>query len=72
MLEQLSMLGELIQFAQSQIQIKFLVGQQCEQQNNSTLQTQQEFTSLKQYHTMEVLFSTSENTPHHNPKSKQA
>ena len=48
----------LIQFAQSQIQIKLLAGQCCEQQNDSTLQTQQEFTTIKQYHVMEVLFST--------------
>ena len=62
----------LIQFAQSQIQIKPLVGQCFEQQNNSTLQTQQEFTAIKQYQAVEVLFSTSDNAPHHNPKSTQA
>ena len=40
----------LIQFAQSQIQMKLLAGQYCEQQNNSTLQTQQGITVIKQYH----------------------
>ena len=44
----------MIQFGQSQIQIKLLVGQCCEQQNDSMLQTQQEFTAIKQYHAMEV------------------
>ena len=63
---------KMIQFAQSQIQIKLLVGKCCEQQNDSMLQTQQEFTAIKQDHTMEILFSTSDNTPHHNPKSRQA
>ena len=57
-------LVNLIQFAESEIQIKLLVGQCQEQQNNSTLQTQQEFTAIKQYHAMEVLFSSSDNTPH--------
>ena len=37
------------------MQIKLLVGQCCEQQNNSTLQTQKEFTAIKQYHAMEVV-----------------
>ena len=54
----------VIQFAQSQIQIKLLVSQCCEQQNDSTLQPQQIFTVVKQYHAIEVLFSTSDNTPH--------
>ena len=36
------------------------------------MQTQQEFTAIKQYHVMEVLFNTSDSTPHHNPMSKQA
>ena len=40
----------MTQFAQSQIQIKLLVGQCCDQQNNSTVQTEQEFTEIKQYH----------------------
>ena len=65
-------LDNLIQFAESQILIKLLVGHCCEQQNNSTLQTQQEFTAIKQYYAMEVLFSTSDNTAHPNPKSIQA
>ena len=62
----------LVQFTQGQIQIKLLVGQCCEEQNNSTLQTQQEFRAIKQHHAMGVLFSTSDNTPHHNPKIKKA
>ena len=62
----------LIQFAQSQIQIKLLVGQCCEQQKNLTLQTQQECTAIKQYHAMEFLFSSSDNAPHQNSKSRQA
>ena len=62
----------MTQFVQSQVQIKLLVGHCCEQQNNSTLQIQQEFTAIKQYQAMEVLFSTSDNIPHHNPKNRQA
>ena len=45
----------MIQFAQSQIQIKLLAGQCCEQQNDSALQTQQEFTAIKQYHAIVVV-----------------
>ena len=64
--------GLLIQFAQNQVQIKLLVGQCCDQQNISTLEIREEFTAIKQYHAMEDLLSTSDNTPHHNPKSRQA
>ena len=61
----------LIHFVQRQIQIKLLLGQCYEQQNDSTMQTQQEFTAIKQYHGMEVLFSTSDTTAYHNSKSRQ-
>ena len=33
---------------------------------------QQELTAIKQSLAMEVPFSTSDNTPHHNPKSRVA
>ena len=61
----------MIHFAESQIQIELFVCQCCEQQNDSTLQTQQDFTAIKQYHKMEVLFSVSDSTPDHDPKSRQ-